>query len=409
MINFLLGAPGGGKSYEAVVYHILPALAAGRKVITNLPLNLDNISRLDYTYRDLIEIRTQTLAVKPETDWEKAESLYKRFGIAAKNSYFNPAAFSHLEDYGDPWRHPETGSGPLYVIDECHLAVRKVGTPIEVEEWYSLHRHESADVLLITQTYGKVNQAIRELAQVVYRVRKATAFGTNDKYIRKVQDGLRGEVINESIRSYKPAYFDLYKSHTKGGGSELSAKDIVPIWRHWSFMGAGALFVVFFGMLFSGLISNPLKPAALERLPQVENRTEKFDVTPPVRRSEVIATKTVEVPEPIELPPEEIEPFDGMGIHVAGYVSMGDRETYLIALSTNGQVIQTFPHEQLLKAGYSVQPVSECVLRLGWLSHIRYVRCDTPQQTATPYARDRSTGGDPALRGGHPSNDQRDS
>ncbi|MBI5918423.1 MAG: hypothetical protein HY849_03485 [Nitrosomonadales bacterium] len=43
MINLLLGPPGGGKSYEATVYHVLPALAKGRKIITNLPLDLDRI------------------------------------------------------------------------------------------------------------------------------------------------------------------------------------------------------------------------------------------------------------------------------------------------------------------------------------------------------------------------------
>ncbi|EPW3551744.1 zonular occludens toxin domain-containing protein, partial [Pseudomonas aeruginosa] len=38
MINLILGQPGGGKSHEAVVYHVVPALNQGRKVITNLAL-----------------------------------------------------------------------------------------------------------------------------------------------------------------------------------------------------------------------------------------------------------------------------------------------------------------------------------------------------------------------------------
>lgn len=36
MIVFHEGLPGSGKSYEACVYHILPALKSGRRVVTNI-------------------------------------------------------------------------------------------------------------------------------------------------------------------------------------------------------------------------------------------------------------------------------------------------------------------------------------------------------------------------------------
>ncbi|MDF5473676.1 zonular occludens toxin domain-containing protein, partial [Vibrio parahaemolyticus] len=34
MIYAIAGRPGGGKTYEAVAYHIIPAIKEGRKVIT---------------------------------------------------------------------------------------------------------------------------------------------------------------------------------------------------------------------------------------------------------------------------------------------------------------------------------------------------------------------------------------
>ncbi|WP_373455386.1 zonular occludens toxin domain-containing protein [Pseudomonas aeruginosa] len=43
MINLILGQPGGGKSHEAVVYHVVPALNQGRKVITNLALDMEQV------------------------------------------------------------------------------------------------------------------------------------------------------------------------------------------------------------------------------------------------------------------------------------------------------------------------------------------------------------------------------
>lgn len=38
MIYAIVGRPRSGKSYESVVYHIIPAIQSGRKVITNIPL-----------------------------------------------------------------------------------------------------------------------------------------------------------------------------------------------------------------------------------------------------------------------------------------------------------------------------------------------------------------------------------
>ena len=159
MINLLLGAPGGGKSYEAVAYHILVALMRGRKVVTNLPLQVDAFERLQPGLSDLIELRHRTLAVRPED--------------APK---WTPRPFAHVEDYADPWRHPD-GFGPLYVIDECHMCLPARDTERAVEEWFSMHRHHNVDVLLITQSYGKINAAIRDLVQMVYRVRKNVALG----------------------------------------------------------------------------------------------------------------------------------------------------------------------------------------------------------------------------------------
>ena len=92
MINLLMGPPGAGKSYEAVVFHILPALLEGRKVITNLPLQVDAFREYGVS-SSLIELKNPTLE--------------------------NPKPFSTIEDYGSDWRG-ENGIGPLYVIDEGH-------------------------------------------------------------------------------------------------------------------------------------------------------------------------------------------------------------------------------------------------------------------------------------------------
>lgn len=389
MINLLLGAPGGGKSYEAVAYHIIPALERGRLVVTNLSLNIDSFAAIDPAWRELIELRT--ISNGPDGS--------KLFGV--------------VDDYGHTWRHPKTGSGPLYVIDECHIPLPRIGTPRDVEEWYSLHRHETADVLLITQSYGKINQAIRDLVQIVYRVRKATAFGSETSYIRKVQDGLRGDIVNTSIRKYESKYFPLYKSHTKGGGSELAATDIVPFWKRWPVIGAGLFLFILLPLLIIALdLSNPFNPSShtapsqpanhtADRIrKELQNRPVSPSVSPSPESQIIPAVHYPVVPPgstPIappgqssnELPPASVDPYSDKSLHVAGYMrsirSDGTVfETAVFNVSQNGQRVASVRLEELKAIGYTWSAYGDCsgVLTLG--KTVRPVSCELPQIHMAP-------------------------
>lgn len=368
MINLLLGAPGGGKSYEAVAYHVIPALERGRMVITNLSLNVEAFSAIDPSWRDLIEVRHKT------------------------NGPQGSKLFGCVEDYGHPWRHPQNGSGPLYVVDECHIPLPRIGTPRPVEEWYSLHRHETADVLLITQSYGKINQAIRDLVQVVYRVRKATAFGSETSYIRKVQDGLRGDVVNTSIRKYESKYFPLYKSHTKGGGSELSATDIVPFWKRWPVVGAvSILFVVLPLMIFGLDLSHPFKPRQPDPKPaplateQMRQRVQlaakqRLPETPPI---------PAPAPESVHVPPINPDPYADRTLHVAGYFRARRHdgtlfETAVFNVSQNGQRVASVRLSELEAIGYTWKSYGDCSGVLTHGKNVRPVSCDMPTVAMTP-------------------------
>lgn len=236
-VTFLIGPPGAGKSYEATVYHVLPALQQGRKVITNLPLNVEAFAKLDATFPSLIDV------VEP--------------------SKGNLRPFSELGHYESEWRHPEHGYGPLYVIDECHLPLPRGGTRPDVEEWYSLHRHEGADLILMTQSYGKVSKAICDLVQTVIVLRKNSNLGSRRSYRREVRDGLTraSRIGNPSIRHYKKEYFPLYQSYTRGGKGEADTSDLKPLWRRWEFYGAAAVlaYVAYQGIFGSGLLPSSLR------------------------------------------------------------------------------------------------------------------------------------------------------
>ncbi|OAM52706.1 hypothetical protein A7981_04445 [Methylovorus sp. MM2] len=390
MINLLIGPPGGGKSYEAVAFHLLPALEQGRKVITNLPLVVPEVLKLYPDAEPLIELRSETKAVRARPDIKKAQWLYKTLGVPLRQKHFVSAAFAHAEDYGDPWRHPETGAGPLYIIDECHIPLPRNGTPIAVEHWYSLHRHESADVLLMTQSYGKINQSIRDLVQICYRVRKNTAMGSQNSYIRKVQDGIRGEVTNTGIRKYKAEYFPLYKSHTRGGGSELAANDIIPFWKRWPVLGTGLCLLLTLFMISTMDFGNPLKPKAKHAevsKPNIQHIPPKVLTNPlkEIRHDEIAQVEPIKV---VATKSEKVtEPLSGRGIHIVGhitgYMNGHARDVWRFAVSQNGQLSFYLTLEDIQRAGYTFLPLNDCVATLTYMNITRTIACDAPTQQVT--------------------------
>lgn len=350
MINLLLGSPGSGKSYEAVVYHIIPALKQGRKVITNLALNLEYFAQVIPESVDLIKIVVPTKT--------------------------NKVPFSTLADYGDSWRHPEKGVGALYVIDECHKPLKRYDTQKDVEEWYAEARHELADVLLISQSYRKVSADIIDLVQLCYRVRKNTALGSNSSYVRKVQDGVRGEVVNASIRTYDAAYYPFYKSHTLSDKSaqEAFASDIKPIWRHWSVYGAGFFLLLAVYLGASGRLSPFPKKESLK---------------PPERMTSLVTTPIPQLPAKSD-PDKSVvsvqsdnlsHPFSKVQLHISGFIkSDTGRYLYSVTASQNGQRVFIMSSQDLIDSGYSIVSVSACAFRLSFGSFNEYVICDAPSQ-----------------------------
>ncbi len=377
MINILLGAPGGGKSYEAVVFHVLPALKSGRKVVTNLPLQKEGFDRIDPGLWSLVELRTKSL----------------KQGVEGRSA----RAFSQVEDFADEWRGAE-GHGPLYVVDECHLAMPKKETPIEVEEWFSMHRHYNADVLLITQSAGKLNTDIADMVQTAYKVRKATILGDESKYLRKVTDGIRGPIIDDDKREYKPQFFPLYKSHTKGKSvGEIAAGDVRSKYKRFNRMSWA---VIAFGLVMLVVVlGNKMRPKDEKPKPVATRPAKAPAVVAPAKpvESPTVAPAAhdgpVAVPAKLESaqPAESVEvvpkekplpnPFDQRGVHLAGCMHKieSGEEVCSLMISQNGSPVFSITNVELEAAGFTFTKLGDCIGMLAWAGEQRAVICDTPQ------------------------------
>ncbi|OFZ92324.1 MAG: hypothetical protein A3F74_15940 [Betaproteobacteria bacterium RIFCSPLOWO2_12_FULL_62_58] len=373
MINLLSGGPGGGKSYEAVVFHVLVAVQEGRKVVTNLALEVDQIALIEPRARDLIELRERTLAVRPD--------------FVSYGERWNDQAFSHVEDYRDSWRDAD-GRGPLYVIDEAHMSLPRIGTPRVVNEWYGMHRHEGVDVLLITQSHRKIARDVTDLVQCHYRVRKKTMWGQPDRYIRKVQDGVRGADMAETERRYEARFFKLYRSHSKSLVSvvEADAKDVMPSFRKW--------------YRFSAVL---LVLAALGAVARLATSSGDAKLARPQRAAAEGPRVSGEGPPkpPVVVVDVKKAPLDGMGVHVSGALRSARGFDYVFVISQGGIAEFTQSRADLELAGYEVRWVNDCIAELRHeFAKPFFVRCDAPTVrivSAKAEAAVSSASGSPAV------------
>ncbi|NUW72489.1 assembly protein [Vibrio mediterranei] len=351
MINLIMGRPGGGKSYEAVVYHVLPNIKDGRKVITNLPLNMEAlIAVFGEKVSELIEVKSFDL-----------------------HDYGNDnRPFSSPNDYKDEWRN-ERGQAPLYIIDEAHMILGNQAKK-DLLEFYSMHRHFGIDITLLTQSDRKLHRDIRDMIEIVYRCIKNTALGSNKTYTKKVKMGLRGDVVNTEQRTYEKQYFKLYQSHTASNSavSEAQAKDVRPLWRSKM---ACALYV-FIILSVVGLV-NVFSQDSLLGSPATP--TESIQTI----ESTQVSTE-VQEPEFYEHPLGDfnflVTGFSESLVYVSNQIdpSKSLRE-YYFQLS-QGDYQMNVTTGQLRSLGYQVEPINDCFARIRFQKFEQLVTCASKQK-----------------------------
>jgi zona occludens toxin len=387
MINGIAGKPGGGKSYEAVKNHIIPAIKSGRRVVTNLPLQVEHFVSV---YGDHV----RELIVLVKYDY---------------HDYGNQKPFSRIEDWLEhqDWKN-EQGQGVLFAIDEAHLSLpsrmaKGSGVDItKVLEFLSMHRHYGFDVLLITQNFKKIHADIRDMIQLVYRCIKKSMFGQDDQYIIKVHEGVTTTVVNTDERAYEPYVFKFYKSHTKSDKQivEATTVDVIPWWKSGLMKGAMAFGVLFLFMVvwlisivFSDdeeiktakVINEPVK--SLPARPQLLNEPVK-NIPPPVYQKNPEAYKNpVKEPEQFSEYKKMVEksktfhPFYKVNLAVSGFAEDFNYKIIYFSARQNGQHIFTISSKDLALAGYDIKVFGECAVKISYFDFSDFITCNAPTQS----------------------------
>ncbi|MBV7262334.1 hypothetical protein KCG43_10060 [Photobacterium sp. WH24] len=359
-ITLIKGRPGAGKSYECVVHHILPSIKEGRKVVTNIPLNIEHFNLvLGEDVRQLIEVVP--------------------FDFDGGHRYL-----SDPDDYKkyQSWRN-EKEQGVLFVLDECHLLFPLSGrgksqTDIAERqvEFFSGHRHWGFDFIFLTQSDRKINRLLREDIEICIEVRKNRAIGDKSyrRYVFYYGEGKKGGLIEQDSREYEKKFFPFYKSHTKSQGevTEANIKDMKKWHQHWGIRIP--LILMIFGIFFS-----------------IKYISHIFDDKP---KSEPIAQAPSKPTQPVKAAPVQSSfkgmPFGDFDIHIEGYSDSSyidkngiyhlQKQVYFSALNSSNFKID-LKLDDFYLAGYQVSVYGPCMVRLTYNSATKLVYCRGKEPT----------------------------
>jgi len=251
-INAYTGLMGSGKSYEVVENVILPALLAGRRVVTNVAnLQQDDIAaylveKFNAEFSKLGQIVQVSNDDIPRPDFFPAESLP---GQLIADSIVKPGDLVVLDEV---WRWWSAGEK----IPAYHMT------------FFRMHRHfihpatgVSCDLVLVVQDIGDLDRKLKVVVENTYRMHKHKALGSTKRYRVDIFGGYqtRRSPIRQLQRTYNPEIFKLYQSYSQGGGKggkEVAVDDrsnifksplfrvVLPVmllllafsgWRLWSF------------------------------------------------------------------------------------------------------------------------------------------------------------------------------
>ncbi len=213
-INAYTGLMGSGKSYECVSSVIVPAVKAGRRVVTNVD-GIDSEAIRAYC-QDKYGIAPELLGSV----------------VHCKNEDVGKADFLPYGENVDTFCQP----GDLICIDE---AWRFWGTDCKLlaehKVFFREHRHfvhpdtkVCCDLVLMVQDISDLNRILKVVVEVTFKTTKIKTLGLNKTYRVEMWEGhklaQKGRVAVENKR-YDSQIFPLYSSYIGGAGEELQVDD----------------------------------------------------------------------------------------------------------------------------------------------------------------------------------------
>lgn len=224
-INVYSGLMGSGKTYEAVSSLILPAIASGRRVVSN-------IDGLD---QEAIHAYIDSHAKKFERLRKDASKALGSIVVVSNDRILEPNFFP--DDELDSAENCVVRGGDFVVIDEAWRFWPSAGTKPshEHKQFFKMHRHyvdsesgATCDLALIIQDISGLYLDLKKVVEMTVRTTKLKSVGLNSRYRVDIYEGYkltRSAKVSSFQKSYDKKIFPLYKSYGVAGAQEKSIDD----------------------------------------------------------------------------------------------------------------------------------------------------------------------------------------
>ncbi|VVD64509.1 Zonular occludens toxin [Pandoraea pneumonica] len=210
-INAYTGLMGSGKSYEVVSNVIVPAVLAGRRVVTNI----DGISP-DAIHDYCVSIRN--------ADRDALGAILPVANADVLAEHFFP-------DETRPDVDSVVKAGDLVAIDEA-WEFWSTSHKIKPEHmrFFRMHRHYvhaesglACDVVLMIQSITDLHRQLRSVIEVTFVTKKLKELGLRNRYRIEMFGGgktIKSARLGTSTTTYDKAVFPLYQSYAGQKGHE---------------------------------------------------------------------------------------------------------------------------------------------------------------------------------------------
>lgn len=353
----MVGPPGCGKTYHAVYHEMLPALKEGRRVITNIPLDLKKWEEHFPELLSLIEVREQVHGV---------------------GNSFNRIEHYPSQEWWESIRKDENEPGPLLVIDEAQFELPKAQDDKDLKNhakqivaWIQKHRHLNCNVVLCTQDPSTIKREILGCVEVYFHFRKNRNLGSEKTY--RVGQSEKARPTQAFLQKFENRRYDskllklgLYKTHSMGGrGKETGSAQVKGIWRHWSFYMFAAV-VLYLGWAFatgrfqpSKLISSGVASDAVKPQPGAKPADQPGAAAPPAAAAKAeIGHK----------PPSASSYRYGkvQALAIVGGFRLPDGWQHLLRVTDDNGAVTLRASADLKRIGWKLVHADECFAILQW-------------------------------------------
>jgi len=210
MIIFHEGLPRSGKSYEAMVRRIIPALQAGREVVAYIEgLDVEKIAVAAGMSPDVVHS-----LLHPVT---RAQMVVEETNQQGKIISRQPAWLALCRD------------NALHIFDEAqNFWGNRAKMSNEETQLVTEHGHRGMDIVLMGQDYRDVHALWRRRLEIKLAFLKLSGLGAENRYsvtTWRHKGGDEYEKVGTETHKYDPKYFGTYASHVGTDTNTANYKD----------------------------------------------------------------------------------------------------------------------------------------------------------------------------------------